>query len=289
MLAHSIGLNIGITHRAGLGVPDACPPLTSLGDRIVFVRRGAGTDSIFTLAGGSTTPAYVPNSANFSGYVSWPRLSGGEVIAWGCYLPSNTYICRANPDGSSFDSLAPFTGSQPDWSPGDSLILMGWGNQLYTTNPDGSNLMARTPTLPLIYSPARGYAFSRDGATIAYPVTGSAARLIGLDGQNDVPVTSDLPRGDIIRWNPAGDSLAIAVGGRTGFWLVPVAGGPSLRVSSFPHYQESADVFDWGTEGLLFAHEQPGMDGIWLLPSGGGPLRRITAGRDVQPAFRRNP
>lgn len=290
MLSHSIGAYIGITHRASLGVPDACPPLTPLTDRIVFVRRGVTFDSLFTLAPGSITPAYVPGTANYQGYIRAPRLSSGNVIVFTC-LRSNMFICRVNADGTALDSLAPSVYGTPDWSPGDSLILFeNAGGALWTIDPSGGNLLQRTPPLPLNSSPGQGYAFSRDGSTIAYPVASTAARLIGLDGQNDVAISSDMPRSDIVRWNPAGDSLALASGGRTGFWLVPVTGGTARHVSSFRVYTTSFEAIDWGADGLLFAHvTQPAMRGIYLIPANGGPLRRITNGADRQPAFRRNP
>lgn len=292
MLSYSIGA-FTPANRVASGIPDVCPPLTPLADRIVWIRQGATQDSLFTLAPGSTVPAYVPNTSDVTGEVLSPRLaSNGTRIAYEC-RPAATFtiprICLIDTDGQNLADITPGgTGTfaeRPDWSPGDTVLTTIQSSFLHRMDPTGANdQFISNPS----FSIRGGAAWSRDAQRIVYS-DGSFfnLRLINPDGTGDTPIAIGPGDAYVPRWNPAGDTVAFTRTSFGGIWAATPAGSVMGRLTNIavPLFDE----YDWTPEGLLFGIDRPGLRGLWLLPNGGGVIRRVTRGRDMQPASRRNP
>jgi len=289
MLSHSIGQFT--SGRVAVPIPDACAPSATLGDRIVYVRDGSSQDSIFTLPAGSSTPAYIPNTGGQTGYVGSPRLAAnGTTVAYNCPSPFfYIHICRVETDGSGFADISPQPFSyyyRPQWSAGDTLLAYVLdGATLHLLTPNGSQDIALSPN---VYY---GLAWNRTGTRIAYssssPFFGTI-RAINPDNTGDAAITTGVTDAYVVRWNPAGDSIAFTRTGNPGIWVVAASGGTPVRLTSLhvPYFEE----FDWGPEGILLSFNTvSGIRGLWLLPSSGGPARRVTGGNDRMPSFRRIP
>jgi hypothetical protein len=283
MLSYAVSLPIYVANRIAQGVPSACPPLGAAPEAIVFRRSaGSGSDTLYLLPATSSTPAAVPNAA---GTLSHPRLAAdGISVAYQCNDASSyPQVCRINTDGSAFAQLTSgFNYSEtPDWSPDGAKLSFRFNGYPYTMDntgagqvQTGANFMSYVATL----------AWNRDGTVLAYPSSG--VRFVNSDGTNDVPVTTGFTDAVMIRWSPAGDSLAFTrPTGRA--YLVPSAGGTASLAFAFSTLAYRA--FDWGPPGFVFGLTQPGREGLYYLASPTAPLVRLTRGKDTDPAFRRNP
>jgi hypothetical protein len=289
MLSYAIGLPVYSTNRIAQGIPTNCPPLVVPGEQVVFRRPGNGvTDTLFSLAAAATVGVPIPNT---TGVLANPRLAAdGVSIVFGCLDPVYNYynhICRINADGTGLLDLTPDPNHNegPDWSPDGTKIAFLWhGCYPYTMDMAGTNLV-RLSTLPGGYCSGPSIAWSRSGTRLVYPANG--LWIVNSDGTGDAPLTTGFSDQYIIRWSPAGESLAFTRSG-DGLYVVPAAGGPADRVLTLAGLNHT-NGFDWGPHGFLFSLSAPGRSGIWLLPSLTGPIYRVTGGNDRQPSFRRTP
>ena len=290
MLSYAVGVGIFQPHRTGVGVPDVCPTTGTTSEPLVYVRRGSSADSLFTLPGGSTTPAFIPGTEDASNEVIHPRLaSDGVSVIYDCYpaaTGSQQRLCRVNTDGTGLTDVSVQASERADWIPGDSVLAyIANAFQLFRMSPTGAgNVMIGNPSFTVRGS----VAWNRTGSAVAYTSFSGGIRLVAADGSSDVPMgVGGITDPYIVRWNAAGDSLAFNRSNTQGIWTVPAAGGIPARLTSImvPAFEE----FDWTSEGLIFRSAQPGLRGLFLLPSGGGTLVRLTRNDDVMPASRRNP
>lgn len=290
MLSYAIGLPIYTTNRIAQGVPTACPPLVAPGEQVVFRRQGSstGNDTLYTLAAAATAGVPVPNA---TGNVAYPRLAAdGSSIVYRCIDSVYGYyyhVCRINADGTGFADLTnPYylSSEGPDWSPDGTKIAFRNNYYCYPYTMDA----AGTNQVQIGSSSCGSFvAWNRTGTRLGYPTGGSGLRIVNSDGTGDVPLTTGFSDQQIIRWSPAGDSLAFT---RyiDGVYVVPAAGGTAARVVTIAGLNYT-NGFDWGPQGFLFSLTATGRSGVWLLPSLTSPIVRISGRADRQPSFRRNP
>jgi len=140
-------------------------------------------------------------------------------------------------------------------------------------------------TIPNAHSPA----WSRDGR-LAYlrPLTPGAGMELVVsmpDGSGSRTVLRGDSAFPFLRnpsWAPDGTEIAIVrgTGGIAGeIWLVPLSGGPPLKVGSDPPAVHS----DWPSyapdgSGIVHASNRGGATNVWLYPRGGGEPIRLTTG-----------
>jgi hypothetical protein len=295
MLQSSIAIPIAVANRLGSGVPDGCPGMSSAPETVVFVRHPVGgtgyTDTLYTIAAGTSTPVPVPDSTA-TGRVFDPRLAAdGISIVYGCYRLYPTLgsyydqICAIHRDGTGFQALTPFlsANAQPDWSPSGAMVVWYNGGQLQVNPPIPLGL-SQSPLLSL--SSGSTPAWSPDSARIAFYSSG--LRVINADGSGSAAV----PPGNIyaqrVRWSPGSDSLAYVNSYNTVRITAAAGGGDRAAISIGLYYPPT---FDWGASGFVFAMPEnsirPGFQGIWFVPYPEGPIQRLSSGPDVQPTFPR--
>lgn len=281
MLSYAISLPIYTANRIGQGVPSACPPLGTVAEKVVF-RRQFAEDTLYVLDAGVATP--IPNA---TGRLAHPRLANdGVSVAYQC-LDTSSYpqICRINTDGTGFAQLTSgFNYSEaPDWSPDGTMLSLRFNGYPYTMTSSGTGLTQRGSNYMSYVAQA---AWSRTGTQLAY--NSSGIRVVGSDGTNDLSVSTGLFDIAMIRWSPAGDSLAFTRTAWDGLSLVASAGGTAtvaMTLSTLDYF----NGFDWGPPGFVFSLSEAGRAGIWYLSSPTAPIVRLTGRADFDPAFRRNP
>jgi hypothetical protein len=300
MLSFSIGLGTsssGPLNRVAVGIADACPGLTPPGETVVFNRNlGGGSGGLFGLDAAATAPVqltFVPSD-------QWPRLNhAGTFIVFQCDIVGVSQVCRTGADGSGRDTLTshvgPVSQSQPDWAPGDTIIVYnaGGGYGIGRMDSTGAN-KSPIDTSAGIFGVS--LAVSRVGDTLAITNSGHFG-LYAFPFGSPLSPALDANFGSItyaapIRWSPDGSTIATVNFNGGGILTLPRTGGVSSAPAVAPN---GITAFDWGPQGVIFSMpDSHGNLSLWLLQGGfGGPLVRLTnpgtGQADDQPSFRRNP
>jgi hypothetical protein len=229
----------------------------------------------------------------------WPRLNhAGTFIVFQCDSVGVSQVCRTGADGFGRVSLTahggPVSQSQPDWAPGDTIIVYNAGGSYGIGRMDstGANKFP-IDTLPVVFGVA--LAVSRVGDTLAITNSGHFgiyAFPFGSPLSPPLDANFGVTYGPPIRWSPDGGTIATVNFPGGGIVTLPRTGGVSSAPATAPN---GITAFDWGPQGVIFAMPDNGnVMSLWLLQGGfGGPLVRLTnpgtGQADDQPSFRRNP
>lgn len=259
--------------------------------RIAYITGAIGALSVVDLATGSST-LLADNAAS----AQWSP-DGTQLVYWGfntaSSLESDIFVIAA--DGSS---AARNITNQPadanrdvDWTPDGRVIFTSLrsGNwDIYTVNPDGSDLRNLTPDTP---AANERYAFSPDGTWLAFTSLSMAdqgERNIWLMRANGgaPQMISDHPdhgQADYPTWSPDGSQLAFSwmVDGKWNLHVYDLATGAVRNLAAEIGLEGS---IAWSPDGTQIAFMGKVNDGtgfydaeLYLVPAdGSAPPRNLT-------------
>jgi len=118
-------------------------------------------------------PAWSPDGKQIA-FVSWDQTKPATIDV-------------INADGSNRRSIA--SGSYPSWSPDGSRVLFIGGSQVYTVNPDGTDLTQLTH-YAASYGTYSGPKYSPDGTKIVFE-RGGAIYVMNSDGTNQLNISNN--------------------------------------------------------------------------------------------------
>ncbi|HTY64327.1 MAG TPA: protein kinase [Acidobacteriota bacterium] len=221
---------------------------------------------VTTSAGGEGEPALSPD---------------GNMIAYTSNASGNLdlYVARVHGVGTLRLTKDPSNDKNPSWFPDGSAIA-------YSTERNGvSEIWAVSPLSGgerLLLSDAVSPAISPDGKRIAFCRVQRGFLRIGVASLNN-PADCKIVTGENAQswdhqnpaWSPDGKNICYWT--RHGLWLVPVAGGPSIRLTSDTE-QDFEPVWDPGGRYIYFSSYRGGTLAIWRVGAHGGQPERITMG-----------
>ena len=217
---------------------DEWPRWSADGQRIVYIRRTAGTSSPLVMQ------VRVIN-ANGSG---------------------DTLVIATDTPGTSFRNFA-----TPAFSPDGTKIVFsaiprtGIGAQpdIWSVNVNGSNLVNLTNSPATEGSPA----LSPDGTALAFFRLGTSQFVVAnTDGTNQTVVASGIRPETRIDWSPGSSRLVFdgrdLITEESGIWTVARTGGPLTRILTGPGDEEGHEDYypAWAPDGGTVVHDM--LDGI---------------------------
>ncbi len=156
-------------------------------------------------------------------------------------------------------------------------------SQIYTINPDGTELFQVT-NLPQPSDPfALEMDFSPDGDRILFPhdMTGALELYtVNVDGTDLTQVTHDSLFHAAPHWSPDGSHIVFSTPGKYGLLMIATirADGTGMSLLSTPVWDSLGATYTNDGKHIVFSSEQEGLvSAIWIMDTDGKHQRRLTA------------
>ncbi len=250
------------TVPVGCVIDESGPDWSHDGMRLAYFSNEGGKTNIYTvrfdgeggainLTGdyfqGSSDPSWSPDGSQIAFVFMDNAISGGDDTAG---------IAVMNSDGTGIVKIrsVPCVGGcspprGPDWSPdGTRIVFTNDDGDIYTMNPDGTDLVNLTNHLSRNATPA----WSPDGSKIAFASNrGGRVRqsgrfiweihIMNADGSEVVSLTAALPSSWEPSWSPDGDKIAFMVypeNSRQDIWVMNSDGTGQENITNAPSRTE---------------------------------------------------
>ena len=162
-------------------------------------------------------PAWSPDGRQIA-FVRWDQTKAATIDV-------------INGDGSNRRSIA--SGSYPSWSPDGAKIIFIGGSQVYTVNPDGTNLTQLTH-YAASYGTYSGPKYSPDGTQIVFE-RGGAIYVMNSDGTDQINISNNSSFDSQPDWQsllaPTNDPPPSVLGFDTGVYLATYPNPSTVQIN----------------------------------------------------------
>lgn len=155
-------------------------------------------------------------------------------------------------------------------------------NQIYTANPDGTDLFQVTNLPPASNPFALAPDFSPDGKRIIFPYATTGALelyVINADGTNLTQITRDGMGHGLPRWSPDGSHILFATGGKHNTLVIATirSDGTDLKMLTTPFWDSLGASYTPDGKHIVFSSQQGGLvSALWIMDTDGKHQRRLT-------------
>lgn len=155
-------------------------------------------------------------------------------------------------------------------------------NQIYTVNPDGTDLFQVTNLPPASDPFALAPDFSPDGKRIIFPyATTGALELyaINADGTDLTQITHDARGYGLPRWSPDGSHILVATAGKHNTLVIATmrSDGTDLKLLTTPFWDSLGASYTPDGKHIVFSSQQEGLvSALWIMDTNGKHQRRLT-------------
>ena len=267
-------LALTIAMPAAQGVPAARAAFPVSNGTIAFMSTLDGNPEIYTVNPDGSGLARLTHSD--AGDIAPAWSPDGTRIAFVCFIgpeteggfrtvgPSDICVMDADGRGSARLTNDPVSDGEPTWSPDGSRIAFRRAADIYTMQPDGTDV-TRLTTDVFAYEPA----WSPDGTTIAFTsrrdlgadgMANPEIYVMDADGTGAVNLTKDLATEDgHPAWSPDGTRIAYdsypSAGGAVAVWLMDPDGSDKVRLPPAPGSDSEPA---WSPDGAKIAFTRVG-------------------------------
>jgi Tol biopolymer transport system component len=158
-------------------------------------------------------------------------------------------------------------------------------NQIYTVNPDGTDLFQVTNLPPASDPFALAPDFSPDGKRIVFPyaTTGAPGALglyvVNADGSDLTQITHDGRGYGLPRWSPDGSHILVATAGKHNTLVIATmrSDGTDLKLLTTPFWDSLGASYTPDGKHIVFSSQQGGLiSALWIMDIDGKHQRRLT-------------
>ena len=149
--------------------------------------------------------------------------------------------------------------------------------QIYTINPDGTDLFQVTNFPPATMDFAYAPDFSPDGKRILFPhdMTGALELyVINADGTGLTQITQDGLFHAAPRWSPDGSQIVFATVGKYGLLVIATvrSGGTDTKLLTTPVWESLGASYTPDGKHIVFSSQQEGLvSALWIMDTDGRP------------------